>query len=120
MYKLKEFVLHQGDTRILDIVVVVEGNTGQEVAEVVDWKRIERKIMYLIRFECNTPEDEVWMQKTELKSCMSLFLEFDKEWKKNWSVNVGVDVVIDFKNGVSVREWSISLLYDYVSTSTLM
>lgn len=79
--KLKKFIGKEIQGTI-DIVIDADGTSEQEVAEILDKKRIGRKLHYLVRFEGDPESEALWLQKSDLKNCMDLVNEFERSLKK--------------------------------------
>ncbi len=79
--KLKTYVRPQDHTDTVSVVVDASGNTEQMVHAVLDEKRENRKVYYLVQLEGDTITEASWMQKSELNKWKDLVKELDKRLK---------------------------------------
>lgn len=76
--KLKRFVRHKEDSSSLSVIIDTEGTIEEEVINILDKRRQKRKLYYLVQFEGGSPEEAIWMPKSELKNCQELISKFDR------------------------------------------
>ena len=76
--KLKKYSKPKSRSGSLPIVVDADGTEEMEVAEILDMKRYQRKLYYLVRFQDEPSSEAVWLSKLELKNCKELLKDFEK------------------------------------------
>ena len=60
------------------VVIDAGGNKEQIVHRILDKKRENRRVFYLVQFYGDAEEDSIWMHKSELKNCIDLVKDFEK------------------------------------------
>lgn len=75
--KLKPYMRSLNTSGPLSVVIGADGNVEQEVVAVLDKKRENRRVFYLVQFEGDPKEEAIWTHKSELKNCMDLVRKYE-------------------------------------------
>ena len=75
--KLRHYKQPLGRKGSLSVVIDADGTVEQEVHAILDKKRDNRRIYYLVQFIDYHVSEAVWMTKAELKNCKELVNEYE-------------------------------------------
>lgn len=81
----KLFHRRKGDEGSIPVVIDTEGNVEQEFIAILDKKKENRSVFYLVQFEGDSVEDAVWMKATHLDKCKEFIKKFKTYLQKNSS-----------------------------------
>lgn len=75
--KLKQYHRSDGETGPVSITIDTDGNEEEAVEKILDKKRENRKVYYLVQFVGDPESEAVWMHRSELQNCSELIKEFE-------------------------------------------
>lgn len=75
--RLKRFHRLEGEKGSFSVVIDTEGNIEQEVITILNKKKENRRVFYLVQFEGDSVEDTVWIKKTDLDNCKGCIRKFE-------------------------------------------
>ncbi len=78
--KLKKYERADEDGS-MNVVIDAKGTTEQVVTAILDKKKENRKVYYLVQFDRQAEADAIWMHKSELTNCRELIAEYNKKNK---------------------------------------
>ena len=81
--KLRQYKQPLGRKGTLSVVIDADGTVKQEVYAILDKKREQRRIYYLVQFMDEPVSEAVWMTRAELKNCKDLVREYETSTRKS-------------------------------------
>ena len=77
--KLKPYQKRPQDKGPVSVVIDTDGNVEQILSAILDKKRENRRVFYVVQFEGDMEADAIWMPKSELKHCNDLVRAFEQK-----------------------------------------
>ena len=83
--KLKPYNRSTKQSGPLSVVVDADGNVEQEVFAILDKKRKNQRVYYLVQFESDAVSDAIWIHKSELRNCIDLVRDYENSTRTSSS-----------------------------------
>lgn len=80
--KLKKYQKTKGQNK-MEVVIDGDGTVEEEVQEIMDKKRENNAIWYLVRFYGDEESEAIWMPRQDLTNCMDLVGEYERTRTKS-------------------------------------
>ncbi|CDF35428.1 unnamed protein product [Chondrus crispus] len=79
--KLKKYQQQEGQNN-MEVIIDGDGTVQEEVQEIMDKKKEDNAIWYLVRFYGDEESEAIWMPKQDLRNYMDLVNEYERARKK--------------------------------------
>ena len=75
--KLKKYHSKKASHELLPIAIDADGTEEYEVRKILDKRKHNRRVYYLVQFEGEPVQEAVWLPKSELSNCRELLQEYE-------------------------------------------